>query len=159
MTNRDLIKIKFICNPITDDCTHCEHFLSKECKEKFLDRNLIIPHYVLEYAFKQLSVSAFQVFMFINMRADFRSKSDHHAFCWLTYKQIAKAIRVKASNMRLYIREMEKAGLIKHSYMQNNKNGEFQTIHQFDIIWMKKRAEIYWFVKNKIKPIAEETAP
>lgn len=138
-----------ICGgPMYEDCEKC--IILEDCLKNDLNWYLNIKHWVLDFALKELSGSAFKVFMFLSKTANRIPGSNHFARCWLSYDQIREATGIKRIDRCL--QELDVIGLINHIQTQKKEHGTFNTINQFTVNWLKVRESILEAVKVRSKP-------
>jgi hypothetical protein len=135
---------KFCRGPMYEDCLHCP--ILEDCQTDILNNYLNIKHWVLEYALKVLSPSAFKIFMYLSKIANYRIKSNNFGRCWRNYDQIRKATGVKG--VRRCLKQLMEKGLIDHKWSVVGYSQGPRTIHQFTVIWYKMREE---FRKSVLK--------
>jgi DNA-binding MarR family transcriptional regulator len=82
---------------------------------------------------KKLSHSAFIIFLYLCRKANFNPSSNHFGRCWVSFKEICEVTGISVSNMRKYILELEKSGMIKCTFSRKHDESGFNTVHEFNI--------------------------
>lgn len=118
-------------------CTpyQCNHFF--ECQWSYINWYVKIPFFIIDNTMKNVSLSAFKIFIYICRRTNFNTKSNHFSRCWLTMSEISEATGVKVSNMRKYVLELINKGMINCTVFRRNYDTGFKTIHEFTVHHIK----------------------
>lgn len=136
------------------DCLECKNLTS--CKTETKIHSILyvmMPQYIIDNHMNRLSLSAWKVFIYLNRRAHFGYDENKFGTCWFTFKQVEKATGVKVSNMRKYIKELIREGLITGNYLVANRKGECKTVHNATIKWFKlhRKLELKFAQSQPIK--------
>lgn len=125
-------------NNLEARCLNCYYFL--RCRESYSKWYVKLPFLLIDnYISKEiLSHSAFIIFLYLCRKANFDPHNNHFSRCWINFREINKVTGIKTSNMRKYIVELEKMGLIKCTTkrLYDRKEG-FKTSHEFTINHIK----------------------
>jgi len=125
-----------------EDCRSCEDFVG--CSDTYLSYYIKFPFFIIDNYMtkKKLSHSAFIVFLYICRRVDFKKNSNHFGRCWLSLTIISEATGIKVSNMRKYLNELKKIGMISWGYTRRKDDDGYKTTHEFKVTHLKLLEEL-----------------
>jgi len=115
----------------------CKEFLN--CQSSYINWYVKLPFFIIDNLMskKKLSHSAFVIFLYLCRKANFNPSSNHFSCCWVNYKEICEVTGISVSNMRKYIVELEKKGMIKYTFLRKHDESGFKTIHEFTVFHIK----------------------
>ena len=123
--------------PMIENCRKCATL--KKCT-RATPYTTRIPQSILDFCLKNLSNSAFKVFMYLNRKANFDPNSEHFGRCWPSREKISEATGVSKNNMSKYLIELEKILLIRRSEPQRFRkpDGQWGSSSLITVTWFQK---------------------
>ncbi len=137
----EAVKERHCKGVINDDCKDCKYF--EECFPQF-KKVVQVPFYLVEDKLMKLTATQLKLFLFLAYRADFSPKSTNYGRCSkVSNDKIAKATGISLTNINKYFAPLEKAGLIKRTFVRRKDGDEtFHTVRTVHVVFYQTKKKL-----------------